>query len=113
MNKLILVGLMCVPFYVHAADNAVIPHSSVALAESRAITKIKVANEIPLLTKAVADLIKTTADNGDTNCNLNVNEYHNESIHAVAVKLRAKGYQVKLIYNGWNSENLLVIDWSK
>lgn len=120
MNKLLLIGLVCLPLSAQAVDdylksstNLVIPHAAVARAEAKAIMKIKIANEVPLLTKVVIEEIKTTADEGYTFCNPVVNKYQLETIHIVAMKLRAKGYKVELVSAILGDGPLLAIDWSK
>ena len=126
MNKLLLIGLICVPFYTYAGgpgymitrdseqylktQHEEIPNASDVRVEAQTVTQRKIANEIPLLTQMVIGEIKSTADEGYTMCNPDVSKYNIETIHIVAVKLRAKGYKVELV-NSYIGGQLLVIDW--
>ena len=126
MNKLLLIGLVCVPFYTYAQGRAYVPtrdseeypktqHEEIPVAstvrtEAQEVMKRKIATEIPLLTQMVIGEIKSTVDEGYTMCNPDVSKYNIETIHIVAVKLRAKGYKVELVH-GIMGGQLLVIDW--
>ena len=90
-----------------------IPSAALARAEAKAIVRIQIANEIPLLRKVVVEEIKETADKGFTMINPDVTDYHPEAIHAVAVELRQKGYYVEWIHSVNPGQYLLVVDWSK
>lgn len=118
--KTLLIGLVCFASTTcYGVDDylqhkpVVIPTAKLALAEARAVVKIEIVNEIPLLRQLVVKDIEETADAGFTMANPDVTKFHPEAVHAIAVELRKKGYYVEWVKSINPGQMLLVIDWSK